>query len=238
MTEIVYGARTSLVISLTGVGLGLFIALLLSLVTAYYKGLVDLITIVASDTIISIPAFLLVLLIMTLFDQSNKGYAGQLMDVYNGGLVLALIYAGVYWPTLWRSIRGPSLQVAEQEWVDAAKSYGQTPLMTMRKHMAPYVATYIMIYGSLLLGGAIILTAALSFLGLGISAPTPEWGRIVDQGQSYIATSSWHISTIPGLMIVFVVVGFNALGDGVRDAIDPESDVGEGADAAATGGGA
>ena len=70
------------------------------------------------------------------------------------------------------------------------------------------------------------------------SAPTPEWGRIVDQGRSYIATSSWHISTIPGLMIVFVVVGFNALGDGVRDAIDPESDVGEGADAAATGGGA
>ena len=238
MTQVVYGARTSLVISLTGVGLGLAIALLLSLVTAYYKGLVDLITIIASDTIISIPAFLLVLLIMVVFRQSNQEYASQLMDIYNGGFILALIYAGVYWPTLWRSIRGPSLQVAEQEWVDAAKSYGQTPLMTMRKHMAPYVATYIMIYGSLLLGGAIILTAALSFLGLGIEEPTPEWGRIVSQGRPYIPTSSWHISTIPGLMIVFVVVGFNALGDGVRDAIDPESDVGEGADAAATGGGA
>jgi peptide/nickel transport system permease protein len=238
MTQVAYGARTSLVISLTGVGLGLLIALLLSLVTAYYKGLVDLITIIASDTIISIPAFLLVLLVMVVFRQSQSPLATKVIDVYNGGLLLALVFAGIYWPTLWRSIRGPSLQVAEEEWVDAAKSYGQSPLATMRKHMAPYVATYIMIYGSLLLGGVIIATAALSFLGLGINAPTPEWGRIVSQGQAHVSTNSWHISTIPGLMIVLVVVGFNALGDGIRDAIDPESDVGGGADAAATGGGA
>ena len=234
MTQVVYGARTSLVISLTAIVLGVFIALLLSLVTAYYKGLVDLITIITSDTIISIPAFLMVLLLSVIFRKAEH----PLMEIYDGGLLLALIFAGVYWPTLWRSIRGPSLQVAEQEWVDAAKSYGQSPFMTMRKHMAPYVATYVMIYGSLLLGGVIIATAALSYLGLGINAPTPEWGRIVDQGYPYIATSSWHISTIPGIMIVFVVVGFNALGDGIRDAIDPESDVGEGGDAAATGGGA
>ena len=238
MTQVTYGARTSLIISLTGVGLGLLIALLLSLVTAYYKGLVDLITVIASDTIISIPAFLLVLLVMVLFRQSRSPLAARVIEVYNGGLLLALVFAGIYWPTLWRSIRGPSLQVAEEEWVDAAKSYGQSPLATMRKHMAPYVATYIMIYGSLLLGGVIIATAALSFLGLGINAPTPEWGRIVSQGRPYISTSSWHISTIPGLMIVLVVVGFNALGDGIRDAIDPESDVGGGADAVATGGGA
>jgi peptide/nickel transport system permease protein len=234
MTQVVYGAQTSLTISLTGVGLGLLIALVMSLITAYYKGLVDLITIIASDTIISIPAFLLVLLVMVVFRQGEH----PIMDIYNGGFLLALVFAGVYWPTLWRSIRGPSLQVAEEEWVDAAKSYGQSPLATMRKHMAPYVATYIMIYGSLLLGGVIIATAALSFLGLGINAPTPEWGRIVSQGRSYISTNSWHISTIPGVMIVFVVIGFNALGDGIRDAIDPESDVGEGTDAAATGGGA
>ncbi len=238
MTQVAYGARTSLVISLTGVGLGLLIALLLSLVTAYYKGLVDLITIIASDTIISIPAFLLVLLVLVVFRRSQSDLASRVIGVYNGGLLLALVFAAIYWPTLWRSIRGPSLQVAEEEWVDAAKSYGQSPLATMRKHMAPYVATYIMIYGSLLLGGVIIATAALSFLGLGVQAPTPEWGRIVSQGRSYVSTNSWHISTIPGLMIVLVVVGFNALGDGIRDAIDPESDVGGGADAAATGGGA
>jgi peptide/nickel transport system permease protein len=231
-TFVAFGARTSLVIGITAIGLGTLIALVLSLVTAYYKGLVDLLTIIASDTIISIPAFLMVLLLSVVFQEANHPIA----SIYDGGFLLALIFAGVYWPTLWRSIRGPSLQVAEEEWVDAAKSYGQSPLMTMRKHMAPYIASYIMIYASLLLGGIIIATAALSFLGLGINPPTPEWGRIVSSGRSYVSTSSWHISTLPGIMIVLVVTGFNALGDGIRDAIDPESDI-SGGDAAATGGG-
>lgn len=234
-TFLMYGARTSLVIGITAIGLATAIAAALSMITAYYRGLVDVLTIVASDTIISIPAFLLILLLSVLFQEGNHPIA----EIYNGGFLLALIFAGVYWPGLWRSIRGPSLQVAQEEWVDAAKSYGQSPGMTMRKHMSPYILTYIMIYASLLLGGIIIVTAALSFLGLGINPPTPEWGRAVNAGRSYVSTSSWHISTIPGIMIVLVVTGFNALGDGIRDAIDPESDVGDsGADAAATGGGA
>ncbi|WP_114576851.1 ABC transporter permease [Saliphagus sp. LR7] len=234
-TFLMYGARTSLVIGLTSIGLATAIASALSMITAYYKGLVDVLTVVASDTIISIPAFLLILLLNVLFAEADH----PIMDIYNGGFLLALILAGVYWPGLWRSIRGPSLQVASEEWVDAAKSYGQSPGMTMRKHMSPYILTYIMIYASLMLGAVIIVTAALSFLGLGISPPTPEWGRAVSEGRQYISGSSWHISTIPGIMIVFVVTGFNALGDGIRDAIDPESEAGDAsADAAATGGGA
>ena len=232
-TFLVFGARTSLVIGLVAIGAGTAIALTLSLLTAYYRGLVDLLTIVSSDTIISIPAFLLVLLLSVLFQEANHPIAA----VYDGGLLLALIFAGVYWPGLWRSIRGPSLRVAQQEWVDAARSYGQTPLATMRKHMAPYIVSYILIYASLLLGGIVIATAALSFLGLGISPPTPEWGRAVAEGRSYTGTASWHISTVPGLLIVLVVTGFNALGDGIRDAIDPESDTGDGADATVAGGG-
>lgn len=232
-TFLVFGARTSLVISLTAIGLATSIALGMSLITAYYKGVIDVLTVITSDTIISIPAFLMVLLLSVVFQQANHPIA----SVYDGGLLLALIFAFVYWPGLWRSIRGPSLQVAEQEWVDAAKSYGQSPFQTMRKHMTPYIAGYIMIYASLLLGGIIIATAALSFLGLGVNPPTPEWGRMVSEGRSYISTQSWHIATIPGVFIVFVVTGFNALGDGIRDAIDPESNVGSG-DAATTGGGA
>jgi peptide/nickel transport system permease protein len=231
-TFLVFGARTSLVISLTAIGLATGIALGMSLITAYYKGVIDVLTVITSDTIISVPAFLMVLLLSVVFQEANHPIAA----VYDGGLLLALIFAFVYWPGLWRSIRGPSLQVAEQEWVDAAKSYGQSPFQTMRKHMTPYIAGYIMIYASLLLGGIIIATAALSFLGLGVNPPTPEWGRMVSEGRSYISTQSWHIATIPGVFIVFVVMGFNALGDGIRDAIDPESDVG--GDAATTGGGA
>lgn len=235
LTHIAYGAQTSLVIGLLAIGLGGLIAVTMSLVTAYYKGLVDVLTVITSDTIISIPAFLLVMMISVIFQNGNHPLAEPL----NGGVLLGLIFAFVYWPGMWRTIRGPSLQVAEEEWVDAARSYGQTPLNTMRKHMAPYIAGYIMIYGSLLLGGIIISTAALSFLGLGINSPTPEWGRLVSDGRSFVSTSSWHVATIPGLMIVLVVTAFNALGDGLRDAIDPEADT-AGADetgTAASGGG-
>ncbi|SER67320.1 ABC transporter permease [Natrinema salaciae] len=236
LTHVAYGAQTSLVIGLLAIGLGGLIAVTMSMLTAYYKGLVDVLTVITSDTIISIPAFLLVMMLSVIFKQGSHPIAEPL----NGGLLLGLIFAFVYWPGMWRTIRGPSLQVAEEEWVDAARSYGQTPLNTMRKHMAPYIAGYIMIYGSLLLGGIIISTAALSFLGLGIEAPTPEWGRLISDGRSFVGTSSWHVATIPGLMIVLVVTAFNALGDGLRDAIDPEADTGGTDDtgtAAAGGGG-
>ncbi|ELZ12780.1 binding-protein-dependent transporters inner membrane component [Natrinema thermotolerans DSM 11552] len=234
LTHIAYGAQTSLVIGLLAIGLGGLIAVTMSMLTAYYKGIVDILTVLTSDTIISIPAFLLVMMLSVIFGDH------PLAEPLNGGLLLGLIFAFVYWPGMWRTIRGPSLQVAEEEWVDAARSYGQTPANTMRKHMAPYIAGYIMIYGSLLLGGIIISTAALSFLGLGIEGSTPEWGRLISDGRQLVSTPSWHVATIPGLMIVLVVTGFNALGDGLRDAIDPEADTG-GADdtgtAAAGGGG-
>lgn len=233
MTHLAYGARTSLIIGVTAIGLAGVVAVFLSLLTAYYKGVADILTVVTTDTIIAIPALLLIMMIMQIFKDADH----WLDEPLDGGLLLALVFAMVFWPGIWRSIRGPSLQVAEQEWVDAAKSYGQTPLTTMRKHMAPYIAGYIMIYASLLLGGVIIYTAALTFLGLGINPPTPEWGRLINSGRNFIATDSYHVSTIPGLAIVLVVVGFNALGDGIRDAIDPQADVGDGGAQAVGGGG-
>ncbi len=232
LTHLAYGARTSLVVGLTTIVLAASIAIALSLITAYYKGLVDILVVLTSDTIIAIPVLLLVMMLLVLFRGANHPLAAPM----DGGLLLALIFAFAYWPGMWRTLRGPSLQVSEEEWVDAAKSFGQRPLVTMRKHMAPYIIGYIMIYASLLIGGVVIAVAALTFLGLGISPPTPEWGRLIDSGQPYIATRSWHVATISGLMITLIVLGFNALGDGIRDAIDPEADV-EGSAAAAGGGG-
>ena len=109
----------------------------------------------------------------------------------------------------------------------------------MQKHMLPYVVGYLLIYASLTLGGIIIAVAGLSYLGLGITPPTPEWGRAISSGQPYVATASWHISLIPGIMITLIVVGFNAFGDGIRDALDPQSEGGEdtGGEAAVAGGG-
>jgi peptide/nickel transport system permease protein len=229
-TYMAAGARLSLSIALLSIGLAAGIALLFALVTAYYKGLADLAVVLTSDSIQAIPLFMLLIIVFVVFNGTWIG------DVYNGALLMVGIFTLIYWPGLWRAVRGPALQVSGQEWIDAAKSFGQRPLVTMKKHMAPYVIGYLLVYSSMTLGGIIIAIAGLSFIGLGISSPTPEWGRLVSDGQPYVASVSWHISLIPGVLITLVVTGFNALGDGVRDAIDPQSEGGESTEAAAAGG--
>ncbi|MEZ3143459.1 ABC transporter permease [Halobaculum sp. MBLA0143] len=232
-TFIAHGSRISLIIGLLSVTLSAGLAVILALVTAYYKGAIDLSVVLVSDAVMGMPQLLLLIMLTVILSGT---WIGQ---IYSGAFVLALIFAATGWPAMWRSFRGPALQVSEEEWVDAAKSFGQSPGAIMRKHMLPYISGYILVYGSMTLGGAIIAIAGLSFLGLGVNPPTPEWGRAVNAGQDYVTTASWHISLIPGVLITFVVTGFNALGDGIRDAIDPESDssTGEG-DAAGRGGGA
>jgi peptide/nickel transport system permease protein len=230
-TILMAGARVSLVVASIAIGLNALIATLLALVSAYYGGSIDLFILTMADGFVAVPILLLLLLVSTMFTEH---WIAQIMD---GGFLIGLAYGVVAWPFLWRAIRGPAFQVAGQEWVDAAKSYGQLPLSIMRKHMFPYVAGYMMIFASLSFGGIIILLASLSFLNVGIEPPTPSWGRMVNLGQDYVAGPSWHISAIPGVLIVIVVTGMNALGDGLRDAIDPESE-GGGDEAGAAGGGA
>ncbi len=230
-TIVVHGARISMAVATIAIGLTAIIATLLALISAYYGGTTDLVILTIADGFVSVPLLLLLIMIGALFAEH---WLAEFMD---GGFLIALVYGIVGWPFLWRAIRGPAFQVAEQEWVDAAKSFGQKPLTIMRKHMFPYVAGYMMIYASLSFGAVIITLAALSFLNVGIQPPTPSWGRIVDLGRDYIAGPSWHISTIPGVVIVIVVTGLNALGDGLRDAIDPESEGGDSKEAATGGGG-
>jgi peptide/nickel transport system permease protein len=232
-TFMMYGSRISLMIGVVSMGAAGLIAVTLAMLTAYYKGLADLATVITSDSIQSLPILLVLILAAGAFQDT------WFADLYNGAALLIAIFILVQWPYLWRAIRGPSFQISEKEWIDAAKSYGQKPRTIMRKHMLPYVLGYTLIYASLTLGGIIISVAGLSYLGLGITSPTPEWGQAVAAGQPYVATASWHISLIPGIAITLVVIGFNALGDGIRDALDPQSEGAEegGSEAAVAGGG-
>ncbi|QSG08847.1 ABC transporter permease [Halapricum desulfuricans] len=227
------GARITLMVAGIAIGGAALVAALLSMISAYYGGSVDLAVLTTADGVVSIPRLLLLILISAVFANHWLG------NVLNGGFLLALIFAFTTWPFLWRAVRGPALQVAQEEWILAAKSYGQQPRKIMRKHMFPYIVGYLLVYASMSAGGIIIGLAALSFLGngLGISPPTPAWGRAISMGQDYVSSPSWHISMIPGLMIVLLVTGLNALGDGIRDAIDPEAGSTEGEEAAAGGGG-
>ncbi|WP_255169684.1 ABC transporter permease [Natrononativus amylolyticus] len=234
-TFMAFGARVSLAIGILTITLAGVIAASLALATAYYKGRIDLSVVLIGDSVQAMPRLLLIIMLSVVLGGT------WLADIYSGGFILALIFAATGWPGLWRSVRGPAFQVAEQEWIDAAKSYGQGPGTTMKKHMLPYILGYLLVYSSMSLGGVIVGVAGLSFLGLGVNAPTPEWGRAIDYGQAYVASPSWHISLLPGFCIVLIVTAFNALGDGIRDAIDPQSQASSAHDeaqAGAAGGGA
>ncbi|GAA0287657.1 ABC transporter permease [Halobacterium noricense] len=233
-TFLAYGARISLFIGIVASGIAGGIALGLALLTSYYKGLADMTAVVMSDAFSAMPRLLvLIMLIYVLQDH-------WIMDVYSGAFLLALLFGIWGWMGLWRSIRGPSLQIVENEWITAAEGFGEKPRRIVTKHVAPYVFSYLLIYLSMSLGGYIISAAGLAYLGLGVTAPTPEWGRAISVGQSLIQTQSWHVSVLPGVAITLLVLGFNAFGDGVRDALDPKAG-GEGdaaGEAAAAGGGA
>lgn len=231
-TFMAHGARISLFIGIVAITISGSIALALSILTAYYKGLVDLVTVVVSDAFQAMPRLLVLIMLSVVLADHWIG------EIFDGGLLLALLFGIWSWPGLWRVVRGPAFQAAEQDWVDAAESYGQPTWDLVKTHIAPYTFTYLFIYMAMSIGGIMIGTAGLSFLGIGINAPTPEWGRAVALGQDYVATSSWHISILPGIAVTLVVVAFNALSDGIRDANDPQSE-GAGADeVGAAGGGA
>jgi len=232
-TFMAYGGRISLFIGVFASALAGGIALSLALLTSYYKGLVDLATVLTSDAFSAMPRLLVLIMLVTVLQDH------WLSDIYSGAFILAFLFGIWGWMGLWRAIRGPSFQIVENEWVTAAKGFGDRPWSIVKKHVAPYVIGYLLIYLSMSLGGYIIGAAGLAFLGLGVTAPTPELGRAVAAGQNLITTDSWHISILPGLMVSMLVLGFNAFGDGVRDAVDPQSASDDSAgEAAAAGGGA
>ena len=230
-THLVHGARVSLSIGIAAMlGAGL-LALAFALVSAYYRGLADLLLVLVGDTVQSIPLLLLLLLVLAVFRGT------PVYEFYDALPLLSAVLALAQWPFLWRAVRAPALRVGEAGWVDAARAFGQRPSTTMRKHIAPHVVGYLFVYASLSLGGVILAVAALSFLGLGVPSPTPEWGRLVAEGRSHVVGPAWHVALVPGLAITLVVTGFNALGDGVRDAIDPESAGGDAAESGVGGAG-
>jgi peptide/nickel transport system permease protein len=232
-TFMTFGARISLFIGVFASALAGGIALCLALLTSYYKGLVDLVSVLTSDAFSAMPQLLvLIMLVTVLADHWISG-------IYSGGFIIAFLFGIWGWMGLWRAVRGPAFQIVENEWVTAAQGFGESPWKIVKKHVAPYVIGYLLIYLSMTLGGYMIGAASLSYLGLGVTAPTPEMGRAIAKGQNYINSSSWHISVVPGLTITMLVLGFNALGDGIRDAIDPKSsgDDASGEAAAAGGGG-
>ncbi|MCM3322388.1 ABC transporter permease [Cytobacillus kochii] len=208
-SRIVYGSQISLLVGIVAVVLGLLGGVTLGLLGGYYKKL-DGIIMRFVDLLFSFPGILLAMLIIAVLGTSlvNVAIAISIWSI----------------PSCARIVRGSVLSIKEKEYIMAMKSVGASDLRIMVKHILPNCFAPIIVFATMRMATAILSTAALSYLGLGAQPPTPEWGSMISQGQAFM-WSSPHLTIVPGIAIMLTVFAFNVLGDGLRDAIDPNMNV-------------
>lgn len=200
----VYGARISLQAGITVVGLSLLIGVILGALSGYYKGILDFVVMRMADITLAFPGLLLAIAIVAMIGASLE--------------TVILVLGLTWWPTYARVIRSQVLSLREEEFIEAARAVGASDFHVIFRHIVPNVMANAIVIASLTMGWAILAAAALSFLGLGAPPPTPEWGRMLADARPYLRMC-WHEATFPGLAIFVTVLGFNMLGDGLRDAL-------------------
>jgi peptide/nickel transport system permease protein len=208
LSRMLHGTRVALQVGLIADGISLGAGVLLGLLAGYFKGKLDTLIMRCMDVLLAFPYLLLAMMIVAILGT---------------GLRNAMIAIGfVYIPQYTRLVRGSVLAVRELEFVTAARISGASHWRIMTRHILRNCYSPIIVQATLTLGSAIVETAGLGFLGLGAQPPQPEWGAMLSTGRNYILQAPW-ICTFPGLAILVTVVGFNLLGDGLRDALDPRS---------------
>ncbi|MCO5221563.1 MAG: ABC transporter permease [Thermomicrobiales bacterium] len=206
LSRIIYGARTSLMISVTAVILAALIGVTLGLIAGYYGGTIDLVVMRMVDIMFAFPFLLLAITWMAIFSPGQRN------------VIAILVLTG--WATFARLTRGQVLTMKEREYVIAARVLGASNDRLIRRHVLPNLIPTIIVIGTMTLAQFILAEAALSFLGLGVPPQTPTWGGLVNEGRDYI-TQAWWIETFPGIAIVLTVSGIGLLGDWMRDVLDP-----------------
>jgi peptide/nickel transport system permease protein len=206
-SRVIYGIQTSEKVAFIVAFLAVVIGTTVGAVAGYYGRSVDNILMRFTDLVLTLPG-LAVLLTAAAFLGKGSPYR------------VAVILAFLLWTQLARIVRGQFLSLREKEYVDAAKAAGAGDVRIMFRHMLPNCLGPIIVYATLTVGLAIILEAALSFLGFGILPPTPALGLLIAQGQN-VSTDMWWLVLFPGLTIVLIVLCINFVGDGLRDALDP-----------------
>jgi len=206
LSRLIYGARISLLVSVVSVGLAFVLGTLLGCISGYYKGLRDTMIMRVMDMILAFPYILLAIVIVAYLGPSLRN---------------AMVAIGItYVPRFARIVRGSVLEECEKDYVTAARSIGIADGRIIFIEILPNCLGPLIVQTTLSFASAVLDAAALSFLGLGAQPPTPEWGAMIAQSRSLILRASW-VMTFPGLAILFAVLGFNLLGDGLRDALDP-----------------
>ena len=206
--RIVHGSRITLQVGFIVIGISMSIGVTLGALAGFYSGVTDNIIMRIIDIILAVPTILLAISITAaLGDPSLRN-------------VMIAVGIGAI-PGFARITRGQVLTVKEQEFVEAARSCGANDFRIIRRHVLPNCMAPIIVEATMGMAGAISAAAALSFLGLGLQSPTPEWGAMLSDGRRFMLLGHWHMTLFPGLAIAFIIFALNLMGDGLRDAFDP-----------------
>jgi peptide/nickel transport system permease protein len=206
LSRILYGARISLAIGFVATAISVTLGTLLGAVAGYFGGKVDSLIMRFTDLVLAFPRLILLIMIVALFSPSIT--------------VIIVVLGLTQWPNTTRIVRGDVLSLREREFIQAARALGLSGGRIILRHLIPNVLAPVIVTATLGIGNTIVLEAGLSFLGLGVQSPTPSWGNMVADGRE-VLIGAWWIATFPGLVIVFTVLAFNLVGDGLRDALDP-----------------
>jgi peptide/nickel transport system permease protein len=207
LSRLIWGTRVSLSIAFSAVGLSVTIGILLGALAGYAGGITDAVLMRFVDAALSIPRLLLLIVVLALW-----------RDV--GVVPLTLLIAAISWFSVSRLVRAETLAVRDQDFVVAARALGASPARVLLRHVLPNVAGPGLVSATLSIGTIVLLEAGLSYLGIGVRPPAPSWGSIIQDGAERV-WDLWWLTLFPGLAILVTVFACNALGDALRDALDP-----------------
>jgi peptide/nickel transport system permease protein len=215
LTRVLYGGRVSLSVGLFVVGISLSIGVPVGALAGYYGGWLESILMRITDAFLSLPSFLVLILLGAILREVQIPFLER-----NNVLVIAFVIGILMWMTFARLVRAAFLTIREMDYVTAARCLGGSDFKIITTHIIPNAIGPIIVESTLELGYAIIEESGLSFLGFGIQPPTPSWGNLLSNAQENFTKYPW-LAIFPGLMIFFVIISFNYIGDGLRDAFDP-----------------
>ena len=205
LVRVIYGSRVSLTVGVIATLISAGIGLVMGALAAFYGGWFDTIIMRLADMFLAIPYTLFVITMLAVMGQ---------------GIQNVFIAIGVLgWPSIARVFRSAILSIKENDYVDAARAMGASDLRIIARHIFPNSVASIVVYATMNIGGAILTESALSYLGMGVTPPTPSWGIMIQDGQTFLQTQPW-LMIMPGLAILSTVLAFTLLGDGLRDALD------------------